>query len=439
MDKDRIREFLWVVDTVCAGDESRRRAMVAALIRMQGPASFEMISLMTGLSGEQISAGERKVESIIENKLAKLRGTAVVGARPDGAVCVIGGPRQSRVRVPQAAAAVAAGESPEAMTASYKSSAGYGITPAQPNPTRYQHAPGEERGHVQSIFDKVRDQIKRENFFTGTAMDTLDLIRAPAGNRDPNLIGAINQILQRSSGSSDKTPLMWSIMDLYDIADNLKAMGYDQSFKSIRNILAEQNYFLTGPYGITSHHDIIAGNFADINNKVANYIKRGVPVVYSYAQNFLLPNDAYESISAHKRLTRDQLSRTMELATEHENFDYELYRHSIVYLDRQRLDFAFDTILKWWEDAGSSVYGNARELCLICNWFVCRAEGEADYINECTEDLIEFFGETSLDQVQMMEGNYKWQCVTSSQSYSFSRPAGPDSTAMTVITIQTLG
>jgi len=100
-------------------------------------------------------------------------------------------------------------------------------------------------------------------------------------HNNDNLLAALNKIMDENTAGNPMSRIKWTCKSTRNIADELNVRGFQVSYKTVYNLLAEQDYTLQGNKKSIGHcgSDERDAQFQYINSTVNKFIKGKSPVI----------------------------------------------------------------------------------------------------------------------------------------------------------------
>jgi len=210
-----------------------------------------------------------------------------------------------------------------------------------------------------------------------------DRIRRPGGGRkravhkDPSLVTDLDALVEPTTSGAPDSPLRWTSKSVRRLADELKAMGHDASYRVVMELLHEAGYSLQlnrKTLEGTAHPDRDA-QFRYLNQLVQDRQGRGEPVVsvdtkkkelvgdFKNAGREWRPKGEPEPVRVHDFIIPDQ-GKAIPYGV------YDLTRNEgwvSIGIDHDTGSFAVHTIERWWEVMGHPAYPEATSLLVTAD------------------------------------------------------------------------
>ena len=208
--------------------------------------------------------------------------------------------------------------------------------------------------------------------------------RRPGGGRKsalekhPELMRAIEQIVDPATRGDPTTPLKWTSKSLSHIVSELSRQGYPIGMTTVRKLLQEELGYSLQALRKTregkSHPDRDA-QFQYINRRCQEFQQRGEPVISVDSKKKELVGDFKNGGREWHRKGEPETVRThdfedKELGKATPHGVYDLARNLgwvSVGIDHDTAEFAVDSIRHWWQRMGQPAYPQATELLITAD------------------------------------------------------------------------
>lgn len=201
--------------------------------------------------------------------------------------------------------------------------------------------------------------------------------RKPKRRQLPNLVGAIESLVEPDSRGDPESPLRWTIKSLRQITGILQERGFEVSRRIVSDVLHDLNYSLQGNNKTLEGKDHPDRDlqFRHINARVKRFMASGDPVVSVDTKKKELVGEyenkgrewhfqgCPESVQAHD-------FPNPEVPRAHPYGVYDLARNTgFVNLgtDHDTATFAVASIRRWWTLEGKKVYPSVKRLLLTAD------------------------------------------------------------------------
>jgi hypothetical protein len=206
--------------------------------------------------------------------------------------------------------------------------------------------------------------------------------RAGGGRRrvtfnDPQLIPALDGLVEPTSRGDPESPLRWTIKSTRTLAEELTRRAHPISYGTVATLLDQAGYSLQGNRKTregASHPDR-NGQFEYLNAEVAKFLKRGQPAIS-------VDTKKKELVGDFKNGGRDWRPRGQPEEVRVHDFQDAVMGKAIPYgvydilnnqgwvsvgIDHDTAAFAVNTIRRWWKRMGRRRFPNARELLVTAD------------------------------------------------------------------------
>ena len=226
--------------------------------------------------------------------------------------------------------------------------------------------------------------------------------RKPLTTFDDSLISALDSLVEPTARGDPMSPLRWTCKSTRNLAKELKKQGHDVSHTKVSELLRSMEYSLQGTRKTkegSSHPDRNA-QFEHIYAKVKTFHNQGYPVISVDAKKKELigdfankgkeyqPKGSPEQVRVYDFIDKDLGKVTpYGIFDQHANFGWVS-----VGVDHDTAQFAVESIRRWWNKMGCTVYPQADELLIT-------ADGGGSNGSRCRlwkVELQEFANETGL-------------------------------------------
>jgi len=208
-------------------------------------------------------------------------------------------------------------------------------------------------------------------------------VRRPGGGRKshtekfPELSAALEALVDPETRGDPMSPLKWTTKSTRNLQAELKSSGYSVSHELVAQLLGHLGYSLQGNVKTQegSQHIDRDAQFKYINERVQNFLDRGLPVVSIDAKK-------KELIGNFKKAGQEWEPEGEPVETEVHDFEKKKLGKAIPYglydlgrnegwinvgVDHDTSAFAVSSIRQWWSAKGSIDYPNARELLITAD------------------------------------------------------------------------
>jgi hypothetical protein len=207
-------------------------------------------------------------------------------------------------------------------------------------------------------------------------------IRRPGGGRprkiveDPQLLGALEALVEPSSRGDPESPLRWTCRSLRELATELVRAGHEISYRTVGRLLKSMNYSLqsnTKNLEGRQHADRDA-QFKYINAQTKKRIKAGDPAISVDTKKKELvgefknvgaeyrPKGEPEKVNVHD--FKGELGRVSPYGV------YDMHDNSgwvSVGISADTSEFAVEAIRRWWNAMGYERYTQSNELLITAD------------------------------------------------------------------------
>src|SRR5882724_267630 len=208
-------------------------------------------------------------------------------------------------------------------------------------------------------------------------------VRRPGGGRkrlvdeDPRVVGALEALVEPTARGDPRSPLRWTCKSTRRLAAELTRQGHRLSHTKVAQLLEGLGYSLQGlrktKEGAT-HPDRNA-QFADINEQVQAFQRRGQPVVSVDTKKKELVGDFAHGGREYQPKGHPEKVRVYDFVDKALNkaIPYGIYDLTAncgwvsVGLDHDTAQFAVATLRRWWLQMGRKVYRKAQELLITAD------------------------------------------------------------------------
>jgi hypothetical protein len=215
-----------------------------------------------------------------------------------------------------------------------------------------------------------------------TALPPERVRRAGGGRRraplnDPQLLPALDGLVEPTSRGDPESPLRWTIKSSRTLAEELTRQAHPISHGTVATLLDHAGYSLQGNRKTregASHPDRNA-QFEYLNTEVTRFLKRGQPAIS-------VDTKKKELVGDFKNGGRDWRPRGQPEAVRVHDFQDPALGKAIPYgvydilnnqgwvsigIDHDTAAFAVNTIRRWWKRMGRRRFPNARELLVTAD------------------------------------------------------------------------
>ena len=200
--------------------------------------------------------------------------------------------------------------------------------------------------------------------------------RKRAIERDPELLGALDALVDQESRGDPGSPLRWTCKSTRQLARVLSDAGHPISHVRVGELLRDQLGFrlqANAKVKEGKQHPDRDAQFRYINEQVRRHQRTGQPVVSIDAKK-------KELIGEYKAVGREWERKGQPVKVSSHDFPHPKVPRAYPYgvydiranegfvsvgRDRETAAFAAETLRRWWRKVGSAAYPNAKRL-LIC-------------------------------------------------------------------------
>ena len=217
----------------------------------------------------------------------------------------------------------------------------------------------------------------------GNTSDRRLRVRAVGGgrkkltNKDANLLGALDALVEPTSRGDPMSPLRWTTKSTYRLSDELKAQGHNVSQRTVCDLLVQMGYSLqsTRKTREGGNHQDRDAQFTHIAKTVANYQATGDPVVSVDTKKKELIGDfknagrEYQPIGTPEEVrVYDFIDSELGKVAPYGIYDLTTNTGWVnVGIDHDTAEFAAQSIRRWWRQMGEAVYQNAHRLLITAD------------------------------------------------------------------------
>lgn len=208
-------------------------------------------------------------------------------------------------------------------------------------------------------------------------------VRAPGGGRkkaeitDPELLGALDALIEPGSRGDPESPLRWTTKSTREVAGELTKMGHTVSHSVVANILRSCGYSLQGNRKTLEgrQHPDRDAQFRYLNARAAEFLASGDPVIsVDTKKRELVGRFAQAGKEWHRQGEPVEVS-TYDFPDQADGKAipygvYDLTDNSAwvsVGVDHDTSVFAVATIDTWWQQMGKHRYPNARRILITAD------------------------------------------------------------------------
>lgn len=208
-------------------------------------------------------------------------------------------------------------------------------------------------------------------------------IRRSGGGRrrvtehDRTLVNDLQSLLESSTRGDPQSPLLWTSKSTRRLADALEHRGHHVSHDTVARLLDDLNYSLQANRKTRegSAHPDRDAQFKHINKQVRAFQKRGQPVVSVDAKKKELIGDFKNAgrewhPQGHpvKVRSKDFIDQSLGKGIPYGVYDITANNGWVsVGIDHDTARFAAESLRRWWQQMGSRVYPDAKELLVTAD------------------------------------------------------------------------
>jgi transposase len=236
---------------------------------------------------------------------------------------------------------------------------------------------GEARGMSRVTITKGKQAVQEHVIPESARIRQRGGGRKPLRSPDPQLLEALNALIDPCTRGDPESPLRWTCKSTYKIAEALQAQGHRISQRSVYALLQEGGYSLQSNRKLeegTQHPDRDA-QFQHINRLVKRFQRHGQPVISVDTKkketigNFAKAGQEWERHGQPRRVnTYDFPDKDKGKAGPYGVFDLTNNEGWMnVGISRDTAEFAVESIRRWWKRMGQPRYPQARELLITAD------------------------------------------------------------------------
>jgi len=201
--------------------------------------------------------------------------------------------------------------------------------------------------------------------------------RKPREHHDPELITALDALIDPLTRGDPESPLRWTCKSLRQLSGELASQGHSASTTKISEMLAAQGYSLQANRKTREgkQHPDRNAQFEHIGRGVRAAQRAGEPVISVDTKKKELvgdfknggrewqPKGSPERVRVHDFLDKE-LGKAIPYGV------YDVFRNEgwvSVGVDHDTAEFAVESIRRWWKRMGSRAYPNASELMITAD------------------------------------------------------------------------
>lgn len=193
----------------------------------------------------------------------------------------------------------------------------------------------------------------------------------------PTIKEELMALVDGSTIGNPENPLCWTTKSLRHLEKELKNKGFDVSFSTIQDLLADMGFSLqqNQKYISSAVHPDRNEQFEYINSSVKDFIARGQPVISvdtkkkELVGNFKNAGAEYRPCGLPlKVMDHDFKTKDTQRAVPYGIYDIERNEGYVnVGISHDTAEFAVQSIRQWWEQMGRPVYPDAKELLITAD------------------------------------------------------------------------
>lgn len=231
-----------------------------------------------------------------------------------------------------------------------------------------------------TIYSGIGELGKRK---TKNFIEKIERVRQEGSGRkkvveqDNTLLRDIEDLLDDTTRGDPMSPLRWTCKSTYNLAEELNKMGHKVSQRTVYNLLDEMEYSMQSNRKTKegSNHPDRDAQFCYISKKVKDFQARNQPVISVDAKK-------KEAIGAFKNNGQEWRKKGDPIETNMHDFPdkklgkvapygiYDLTKNTgwvSVGISSDTAEFAVASIRNWWNEMGSQVYPDAKELLITAD------------------------------------------------------------------------
>ncbi len=201
--------------------------------------------------------------------------------------------------------------------------------------------------------------------------------RKPLANRDPQLLGDLNTLIDPFTRGDPESPLRWTCKSTYKIAEALQAQGHRVSQRTVHRILKDWDYSLQSNRKCDEgkQNPDRDAQFRQINRLVRRFQRRAQPVISVDAKkkenigNYANAGREWEKQGKPRTVnTYDFPDKDKGKACPYGVFDLTRNEGWMnVGISHDTAEFAVESIRRWWKRMGQMRYPQATELLITAD------------------------------------------------------------------------
>jgi len=196
-------------------------------------------------------------------------------------------------------------------------------------------------------------------------------------SKNPNLLNALDSLIEPSTRGDPETPLRWTSTSTYVLADQLRRRGHQITAETVRLLLHSQGYSLQANRKTREgkQHPERDLQFRYISRRVKAQHRASQPVIsvdtkkkelvgdFRNQGKIWRPKGKPYNVRVHDWVD-DELGKVIPYGV------YDLVHNKgwvNVGIDHDTAEFAVESIRRWWQRMGSQAYPNASELLITAD------------------------------------------------------------------------
>jgi hypothetical protein len=201
--------------------------------------------------------------------------------------------------------------------------------------------------------------------------------RKPLAEKDPGILVSLEKLIDPATRGDPESPLRWTSKSTTNLARELSAMGHSVSQRSVWNILDESGYSMQSNRKSNegSNHPDRDAQFQFISDSVATFIEVGLPVVsVDTKKKELIGNyknggaEWHEKGNPLKVNTYDFADKELGKVAPYGVYDIAQNKGWVnVGISKDTAEFAVESIRRWWNTMGSSIYADSDRLLITAD------------------------------------------------------------------------
>lgn len=201
--------------------------------------------------------------------------------------------------------------------------------------------------------------------------------RKPATTSDPQLIEALDSLVEPVSRGDPESPLRWTCKSTRVLARELAVQHHEASDWLVRQLLYDLGYSLQGNRKTKegAQHPDRDDQFRYINARVARHLRRGGAAISVDTKKKELVGEyknggrEWRPLGAPQRVrVHDFINPKQGKAIPYGIYDLALNKGWVtVGIDHDTATFAVNTIRRWWTSMGSKTYPRATSLLVVAD------------------------------------------------------------------------